>query len=77
MINSIDRKHVTMIDHGEFATEASTLGLFPGEVWPSYIATTLGNKEPWRLSESLDDRAVYHQQGIGNQPSIRLEVVND
>lgn len=55
-----------------FATEASALGLAPGEV-PRSLPTTLGNGLPFVL-QSADDGAFEYRQQLG---CIRLRVWND
>ena len=55
-----------------FCTEASTIGLKPGE-WPDVLATSLGNKQQFVLIRLNEDKAVYRQSlGI-----IELTVFND
>lgn len=73
MIERIEREHVTEVEVHRFVTEASTLRLFPGEVWPSYIPTSLGNKQPMRLTFTDDERACYRQ----SNGCIDLVVMND
>lgn len=69
----ITTQNTTATSTNHLVTEASTLGLKPGE-WPIDLPTTLGNKQPFRRLRGMDDGGFeYHQQ----QGTLILRVFND
>jgi hypothetical protein len=79
-----DRKHFVTSAHvehaglGQWVTEASDLGLGPGE-WPERIGTNLGNGQPFvRRQAERDDSGeitgVRYEQDLG---CTGLLVIND
>lgn len=57
----------------EFVTEASLLGIDPG-VTPRTLKTTLGNRQPFILTETDEDGNMKYMQQAG---CITLRVWND
>lgn len=73
MDNVITSEHVTEIAGGSLVTEASTLGLPPGQ-WPHSLKTNLGNGRPFlKVGWDANDSALYDQE-FG---CTRLVVLND
>lgn len=70
--NVITLDLVSEVSIGEFATEASTLGLPPGR-FPEKLQTTLGNQHEFVLYTVTRFEAVY-KQDLG---CITLHVFND
>ena len=66
----ITHDEVSEVAVGEFATEASTLGLPPGR-FPEKLQTTLGNQQEFVLYTVTRFEAVY------KQGRITLHVFND
>lgn len=77
MKSFITYSNVTEAKVHEFYTEASTIGLRPGE-WPSKLETELGNKMPFhRVRPNFRDgelQSVRYDQVCG---CIQLTVYND
>lgn len=54
-------RDVSEVEPHRFTTEASTLGLKPGQ-WPERINTTMGNQQPfYRYPTESNDFARYRQ----------------
>lgn len=72
-----DRKQFTEYEVHRFVTEASDLGLRPGQ-WPSRIETNLGNGQPLVAHRRIDHfgefAGVEYRQLMG---CIRVNVLND
>jgi len=69
---NITHDNVTEIEPHKFCTEASSLGLKPGE-WPTRFETTLGNGLPLFIFCNGGD-GIYYRQQFG---CIQLVVFND
>lgn len=69
--------HVTETKPHQFRTEASTIGLAPGE-WPALINTEIGNRQPLYRKSALkrDGEIIYvvYTQAMG---CIDVIVLND
>lgn len=69
----VTEQHVTEHAAHKFVTEASDLGLRPGQAFPERWNTELGNGQPLVLLSIDPQRAVYVQ----NLGCITLTVLND
>lgn len=71
-MKTVTMADVTQHDEKQFCTDASTLGLAPGE-WPSQLPTDLGNGNPFLIAYHNAD-VVHYLQKMG---TLRLAVFND
>lgn len=64
---------VLEVGNGTYVTEASTIGLRPGQ-WPRLLETTLGNGCPFVLQAGTDEHVKTYMQEFG---CIFMKVYND
>jgi len=74
ILPSVPRDIVTEVEAHRFVTEASSIGLRPGE-WPLALTTALGNGRPLR-------RAAFFKDGSGvryrqDEGCVVVDVLND
>lgn len=72
MTIKVDQGNATEDRFHNWVTEASTLGLKPGEI-ASSIETTLGNRQPFLVMRIDEDRVTYLQ----DCGCLMLIVLND
>lgn len=70
----ITEKDVTEFETFQFITEASTIGIGVGQIYPRFLPTTLGNGQPFVHQRADADGAHHYLQSMG---CITLKVIND
>jgi len=70
-MKNVEWTHLTPAT-AKFSTEASTIGLRPGE-WPHHLDTALGNGQPLIRQYREGDGYLYRQRGS----DFQVYVIND
>jgi hypothetical protein len=74
MASQVTHQNADEICWGEYATDASVLGIAPGESFPFRLETTMGNGQPFLLKKKLENNAgAVYGQGNG---CLNLTVYN-
>lgn len=70
---TVNSNETTEVAPHRFVTEASELGLAPGD-WPTSLTTNMGNGQPFILRTRRADGSAVYEQRFG---CLSLHVLND